>query len=119
MAHLAPPQYMFQGSHGSKSSETMVLPDNQTPERSRTAGKDEESMERLCGTSREVASSCERTAAMDYVEAINNAMMFWPDNSDIIGMEPSRTSSPICPSRSSLPFTLSPEPPNLTRCHAP
>ena len=39
-------------------------------------------MKRHCESSREVASASEKTAPSDYVVALINAAMFWPEKSE-------------------------------------
>lgn len=66
----------------------LVLPDTQTPKRSRATGTDEEFMKRHYETFREVASSSEQTAPFNNGEAIDSAMTHWPDHYDLYEMEP-------------------------------
>ena len=53
----------------------------------RAANKDEEFTKRQSETCREVATTSERTAPSDSVEAKDRVMMHWPDYSDVYEVE--------------------------------
>ena len=64
-----------------------ALPNAQTPKRSRTTDKDQEFMKGYCLSSRQLPSFFEKTAPFDYVVAVNNVRMRWPECSDLSGWD--------------------------------
>ena len=65
-----------------------VLPSTQTPARSQTEDRDDGFMRRHWGSSRWVASTPGRTPALGYGEALDHAMIQWPANTDLYGLDP-------------------------------